>query len=98
MPIYISEHIQNSTLTAATKSGGLRLSLGGRRTLFKHFVDEAERLRFVRRIEFVAVHRLFDLFKRPTGVFRIKLVHPVPDTQDFLGLKDRKSTRMNSRH
>src|SRR3546814_4432641 len=59
----ISEHIQNSTLTAATKSGGLRLSLGGRRTLFKHFVDEAERLRFVRRIEFVAVHRLFDLFK-----------------------------------
>src|SRR3546814_17047400 len=41
----ISEHIQNSTLTAATKSGGLRLSLGGRRTLFKHFVDEAERLR-----------------------------------------------------
>src|SRR3546814_17427601 len=79
----ISEHIQNSTLTAATKSGGLRLSLGGRRTLFKHFVDEAERLRFVRRIEFVAVHRLFDLFKRPTGVFRIK---------------DRKSTRLNSSH
>src|SRR3546814_14498083 len=55
----ISEHIQNSTLTAATKSGGLRLSPGGRRTLFKHLVHDAYRPRFVLRLQFCPVHRPF---------------------------------------
>src|SRR3546814_17214715 len=45
----ISENIQNSTLTAATKSGGTRLSPGGRRTLFKTFLDANSEERRVRK-------------------------------------------------
>src|SRR5690348_3679805 len=45
--------------------------LAGLGPLVEHFVDETERLCFVRFEELVAVHRFFDLLERLTGVLGI---------------------------
>src|SRR3546814_19577032 len=56
------------------------------RAAVEDLVDEAELLGFVGLEEGVAVHRFFNVFQRFAGIFDIEVVHPLLDTEDFLGL------------